>query len=241
MWFGGAQRNLGIVTGWKGLVVIDFDQLGFYGDWLRLAMDMGGIMAATAMHTYRVTSARGVHLYIKVEEPVEAFQCGAIDIKAGGGYVLAPPSIHPSGMEYKVLVDAPIMAVEKLADVFPFSPTPLEIAKGPGRPDFNYADAWEAASLAARIELGDISRIRAYYRIEDLLGIQVQTTGRRLMVCCPVHRDTNPSMEVNIERQHVTCFGCGFRGDVIDLYARLHGMDNRGAIREMVERMGKEG
>ena len=53
---------------------------------------------------------------------------------------------------------------------------------------------------------------------------------RHGMVCCPFHGDKHPSMKVDA-RFH--CFACGADGDVIDFVARLRGVRNIEAAREI--------
>ena len=43
--------------------------------------------------------------------------------------------------------------------------------------------------------------------------------GRNGMACCPFHNDRHPSLKLN--EDYFFCFGCGSKGDVIDLVARL--------------------
>jgi hypothetical protein len=135
VWFGGPQRNIGIVTGWQNLVVLDFDDRESYTTWLHWCRGAGDAAATVAECTHRVFSARGVHVYVGVEEPVRAFSVGNIDVKAAGGYVLAPPSIHPSGAHYLAWSDwSPVVTVARLSDAFPFSPPeapPLILSKQP--------------------------------------------------------------------------------------------------------------
>ncbi len=47
-------------------------------------------------------------------------------------------------------------------------------------------------------------------------GLKVSRNG---MACCPFHHDRHPSMKLN--EDYFFCFGCGAKGDVIDLVARL--------------------
>ena len=57
-----------------------------------------------------VITARGRHLYFRTPEvPVRNTAskiAPGIDTRGDGGYVLAPPSIHPSGRRYAWSVDA---------------------------------------------------------------------------------------------------------------------------------------
>ena len=47
-------------------------------------------------------------------------------------------------------------------------------------------------------------------------GLKVSRNG---MTCCPFHHDRHPSLKLN--EDYFYCFGCGAKGDVIDLVARL--------------------
>lgn len=47
-------------------------------------------------------------------------------------------------------------------------------------------------------------------------GLKVSHNG---MACCPFHNDRHPSLKLN--EDYFFCFGCGAKGDVIDLVARL--------------------
>ncbi len=95
-WFCNTENNVGVRTGGE-LVVIDFDARN------------GGLetfdeIKATLPETLKVnTSDGGFHLYYQCNQTVK---CGVnvlgkgVDVKADGGYVVAPPSIHPSGEQY---------------------------------------------------------------------------------------------------------------------------------------------
>ena len=51
-------------------------------------------------------------------------------------------------------------------------------------------------------------------------GLKVNRNG---MACCPFHNDRHPSLKLN--EDYFFCFGCGAKGDVIDLVARLRTSD----------------
>jgi len=53
-------------------------------------------------------------------------------------------------------------------------------------------------------------------------GLKVNRNG---MACCPFHNDRHPSLKLN--EDYFFCFGCGAKGDVIDLVARLFNMRQR--------------
>lgn len=66
----------------------------------------------------------------------------------------------------------------------------------------------------------------------EMYGIRVNRNG---MACCPFHDDKHPSMKVD-KRFH--CFGCQADGDVIDLAARLYGLNNLGAAVKLASDFG---
>ena len=236
MWFGPSSPtcNLGLVTGFNGLTVIDFDTLDAYGMWLHLAACHGGIMAAIAQHTYRVMTARGMHVYLQAVEDVESYQVGMIDVKAQFGYVLAPPSVHPSGHLYEaVMPTARVMQIERLSDVFPLErPAPTIAA----RQQDHELDPWEVASGAIECGgMGAVSMAKARLTMADLVTVAYEDV-RGSWALCPLHGDTNPSLRIYAD-DHWHCFGCDAHGgDVIDLYAAMHGLTNREAIAELANR-----
>jgi hypothetical protein len=74
-----------------------------------------------------VITARGRHVYFR-QPPLTDIRNSAskigpkIDVRASGGYVLTPPSIHPSGRAYawsvdcaRVIADPPVWLLEKIA------------------------------------------------------------------------------------------------------------------------------
>ena len=64
-------------------------------------------------------------------------------------------------------------------------------------------------------------------------GLDVSRNG---MARCPFHNDRNPSMKLNDD--YFFCFGCGERGDVIDLTAGPYGMNKGEAAHKLAEDFG---
>ena len=95
-WFYRSERNLGLVTGRisGGLTVIDFDDERGWNDWI--AEDFDRWLFPT------VTTGKGKHVYVKTEVPSgnRRYVSRNIDLRGEGGYVVAPPSVHPSGHDY---------------------------------------------------------------------------------------------------------------------------------------------
>lgn len=97
-WSKWPDANIGIATGEKsGLLVVDIDSAQGIG---ALREIVGCALASTPV----VETGRGWHLYFAM--PAERLRCSSdkargLDIRANGGYVLAPPSVHPTGAVYR--------------------------------------------------------------------------------------------------------------------------------------------
>ena len=64
-------------------------------------------------------------------------------------------------------------------------------------------------------------------------GLKVNRNG---MACCPFHHDRHPSLKLN--ENYFFCFGCGAKGDVIDLVARLFGLSSYEATQRLAADFG---
>jgi hypothetical protein len=115
--FGDRDSNLAVVCGASsGIVVLDTDD------------DVGEALVASTCagqvpETVRVTTAKGSHYWFAHPGGVihnRARIGGAsLDVRGDGGYVLVPPSLHPSGTRYEWLV-SPL-------DLWPPAPLPKEL------------------------------------------------------------------------------------------------------------------
>jgi beta-phosphoglucomutase-like phosphatase (HAD superfamily) len=108
-WFGsGKEANIGIVTGRvsRNLVVIDFDnEEEFKGFVEKLKNSRRGLQIAIS-NTWIVKTGKGYHIYLRLPDAeliprTKVRLTEGIDLKAEGGYVVAPPSVHPSGKRYE--------------------------------------------------------------------------------------------------------------------------------------------
>jgi len=86
------------------LIVIDFDDFEKYQEFEQKVAKSG---LKGLINTWIVRTGKGVHIYYRLTD--DAFQkfgrtrvrfVEGVDIKGEGGYVVAPPSIHPSGKQY---------------------------------------------------------------------------------------------------------------------------------------------
>jgi hypothetical protein len=95
----------------SGIFVIDVDSLDAELELRKVEKEHGELPP-----TVEVITARGRHLYFKTPEVPVRNSTGkiapGIDVRGDGGYVLAPPSIHPSGKAYTWSVDSAGMIAE---------------------------------------------------------------------------------------------------------------------------------
>jgi len=94
------DTNVGIVTGnISGLVVIDCDSKGAVKRFMKDYPEAG--------ITRQVETGNGRHFYFRSEtgirNDVGSLLGPGIDIRAEGGFVVAPPSVHPNGKTYRWL------------------------------------------------------------------------------------------------------------------------------------------
>lgn len=97
-WYREPDANIGIATGAdSGIVVVDVDNVHSLED---LEAEHGDLDTLWA-----VTGSGGIHLFFA--HPGEHLPNSAsriapgVDVRGDGGYVVAPPSIHPSGRAYR--------------------------------------------------------------------------------------------------------------------------------------------
>jgi hypothetical protein len=234
-WFSNPYTNIAVVTGWRNLVVIDFDTNTEYEKWaLWIAKRR---IYRYIRQTLTVRTARGYHVYVTTNQPAQNAKLPGIDIKARNGYVLTPPSIHPSGAQYKIVSGDLPVRVEALSDIFPPELLTLhtELSRVVNVPRAALSandDPWARAEQPFEPGRDLISQIKERYRIEDFFPDARSRNSRWVMVRCPFHDDRHPSFWIDTERQLCGCFaGCtGQPYDVIDLYARLQNLTVRDAI-----------
>ncbi len=113
------QCNIAILGGEisNNFFVLDFDSMGLFHEHRR---KIERILNNTAV----VKTSRGVHVYLKAPYPVRTSKVGKLDIKGEGGYVIAPPSLHPDGKQYSFWDEfGGVMIVDP--ESLPFGITPV--------------------------------------------------------------------------------------------------------------------
>ncbi|MFP5377867.1 MAG: bifunctional DNA primase/polymerase [Acidimicrobiia bacterium] len=144
--------NVGLRTG-DGLVVVDVDPAHGGADSLAALEADHGALPATA--TVR-TGSGGLHVYFRHDGPLRN-SAGALgpglDVRADGGYVIAPPSWHVAGAPYRWTSTAPLAPLPgwvlgRLTRPAP----PRPVAAPPSVPAGAAASAWAAAALAGEVD-----------------------------------------------------------------------------------------
>ncbi|MFZ6028072.1 MAG: bifunctional DNA primase/polymerase [Chloroflexota bacterium] len=235
-WFR-TPHNYGVVAGWQGLMVLDFDEATEYSRWQFWATQQGGIAKFAAQNAFQVTTSRGVHVYLRCKNTEPNRKARKIDIKFKG-YVLGPGSVHPAGAEYRAIRDVLIFPViSSLSDILPAELLEhSELPQNMKRPMLLANDPWKAAMEKSRpLKAGVVEKIKMILRIEEFFTDLKPTSrdGRWQIAKCPFHDDANPSFWIDTQQQICGCFsGCTAKPiDVIGLYARLYGLANGESIR----------
>ena len=109
-WFIGTDNNIGVVCGQVSgnLAVVDFDDEKAF----HYCFPHGGELTD---ETLCVRTGKGVHVYVRLERTIKKTTLRSrsgtgkvepglpVDIQGEGGYVVAPPSVHPSGKTYEFI------------------------------------------------------------------------------------------------------------------------------------------
>jgi hypothetical protein len=127
------DANLGILTGQEsGLLVLDVDGVDGKASLQALTAAHGSLSKTLCAKTGRTGTdgkRKGAHFYFRAPVGVPIRNSAGIlgkglDIRADGGYVVAPPSLHPSGLLYEWLAPE-----QPLADAPPWMLAKLTVAK----------------------------------------------------------------------------------------------------------------
>jgi hypothetical protein len=185
------DSNLAVVTGvTSGVVVLDVDPRNGGDDELSALERRHGPLPPTPEVR---TGGGGVHLYFTYpEHPVATTIVGpGLDLKADGGLVVVPPSIHASGHPYEWEAGADPDALPLAELPHWLRPTGADPrAARPGGPA-------PARSTIDRKEFAELWRA---------LGVDVLPGDRYYR--CPFHDDHHPSLHVDAEGCRWYCFGC---------------------------------
>jgi hypothetical protein len=138
--------NLALVTTDK-LIVLDFDDMQDYAYWHLVQAEHN----PDILNTYRVLTARGLHLYYWIVEPFPAVRGGQYEVKSHGAMVNIPPSTHPSGKLYRPLGHPDdIKSMVSIEETLTFCPVKYErslLASCPWKPIITENGTYQRVNL----------------------------------------------------------------------------------------------
>ncbi len=196
--------NVGVVTGpVSGLAVVDVDPRNG-GDAALEDLEAGWAPLGDTV-TSR-TGGGGRHLWYTSSAPLPSVDLAeGVELKARGGMVVAPPSLHLSGHRYRWEPDAS----PAVRDPAPLPHWLAGLAGGEVRPGRRRADA-PVRTAAEQAEFA-----AAWQRA----GIELRPGDNYYL--CPFHDDHHPSLHIDAEGCRWYCFACRDGGGIGRLRERL--------------------
>ncbi len=89
-------------------------------------------------------------------------------------------------------------------------------------------------------ETFDLAEIKSRLNLEEIVGryVTLKPVGDRLMAPCPFHQETKASFSITPDRTFFYCFGCQAKGDVIEFYKNINGLDFAETVTQLAEEAG---
>jgi hypothetical protein len=212
------DANVGVVTGTvSGIVVLDIDpRHGGDASVASLEERWSGHEETVAS----ITGGDGRHVWFAT---TDALPSGPIapgcDLKGEGGMVVAPPSVHASGKNYKWRPG--------------HAPDEIRLASPP---------AWLRALAThqqagtrpppRRVAVRTTSERAEFAATWARVGVELRPGDHNYL--CPFHDDHHPSLHVDAEGCRWMCFGCGRHGGIGALRDEL-GEADPGALRRRIQ------
>jgi bifunctional DNA-binding transcriptional regulator/antitoxin component of YhaV-PrlF toxin-antitoxin module len=179
-WTEHPQASIGIACGASGWLVLDID--GDKGGFESFAeLRDRDIITSDDLHTFTTrTGGGGMHIAWKQPEGVKignstdpirrllGLKAGdvlGLDIRGEGGYIIAPPSGHPSGNLYQIEINAkPQPAPERLVDLLTEIKKPkAEFTAGPINPKGAIKSAISKVAQAPKGERNNVLSNQAWF------------------------------------------------------------------------------
>jgi hypothetical protein len=248
-WLASGWQNYGVVCGWQNLTVIDFDSIEIYELWKLWTQSQGIDTQYVVSRSFKVRTARGMHVYVTSWEAMQNQKRRGIDIQAQGKYVVGPMSVHPSGATYAPIGELVFPIVFDFDEILPLDLFPMVAHEAvefkgqaptfaPSTTEYQY-DPFAAASMSSDVDL--LVKVKSSVRLESLFaGLKKTSIDGRWLACqCPFHEDKHPSFWIDTARQLCGCNVCMMKPmDVINLYARMHNVSESAAVAAMAEELG---
>jgi len=239
-WFDNNPCNVGVVTGWNDLAVLDFDDMSQYSEWADwIQTNKPEALARILDQSLIVATSRGIHIYIYLED-CKPRKFNKLDLKGKWGYVLAPPSVHPSGKLYRFLYKPSSLDLPKfgsIEELLPYEWIEQEFEQKEILPRTELS-LWDQANVVYK-PIGEIDYewLRDNARIENYMptGGELKRSGKYLLCLCPFHPDHNPSFWIDTELNICGCYAGCFQNHqtIFGFYARLKSITINEAIIEI--------
>lgn len=197
------EANVGLRTG------IAFDVL-----------DIDGPAGLESMRSFSYThegpvsqTGKGYHLLFGVTGAKNgAAMRPGLDFRGDGGYIVAPPSIHPLGHAYAWMMPPSHYKLPEPPDWL----LDMVMPKPPAPPKERGA---LSTALAAMFPQPGSAAVTQHMDTEGelaKLGTALQPLGKRRTGRCPFHEDSTPSLTVYPDDTFY-CFGCQAWGDALNV------------------------
>jgi hypothetical protein len=208
------------------LLALDFDSNQLFLSW------QDSLPAALGL-TYHEVSRRGWHIFYRCQVPAGLKLVPGVEIKR---VLMVAPSSLPGFVYKAILPGAGILPIPDykslLSSLLSEIPRPAEPPGPGGAPSPGHG---HGEDLVSRIKAG--LPVKAYASRFTELRSSDGGRGRWFVGRCPLpqHEDRNPSFWVDAKNNLWGCHGCGVRGDVINLHARLEGLTLQAAIKDLAQ------
>jgi hypothetical protein len=243
-WHDGSSFNLAIVAKGENFI-LDFDDFDLYENWLRQIKQTSEAIS-TSYTEY--TPRGGAHVFL-CGEVLKGLQLReGVEVKQ---VVLVAPSVI-GGQTYETVggdiyrpargdLDLAFSLLSKVGTRTPYV-LRIEIDKQARitqtrRELRERRDGLAVDVIKSRVSVLDVLAEHAPAQYATLKG-----SGRFRACCCPFHKsghEARASFWIDTEQNLFGCHTCKTRGDVINLYGQLRGMDNKQAIRALVAQVAK--
>lgn len=207
--------NIAIITGSiSSVAVVDLDS----EESVEYAKTQGYFCTPT------VITSKGFHLYFKHENGLRNFKntplLPKIDFRGEAGYVVAPPSIHPTGVKYKWVEDAHIGKT----DICNLPKKIQNVAMNRNKGSYSCANT----PLIQRNTHNSAFNQYPIICVAEKLGIKFMSKSKAL--CFRGHDVKTPSLSFNPQKNYFHCFGCGVGGGPISLVMNYLNFNYKEAI-----------
>ncbi len=87
-----------------------------------------------------------------------------------------------------------------------------------------------------------VQKIKERLSIEEVVSsyLKLEKVGSSLKARCPFHNEKTASFFISNDRGSYYCFGCGAKGDIFSFVEEFEGLDFKGALKLLAERVGVE-